>query len=198
MVMLKKINSEIKVSVIIPVWNPGPGITRCIESLRNQTLTDIEMIFVDDCGTDGSMDKVRDAALEDSRIRILENKKNIGAGASRNRGINLAKGAYLSFVDSDDWIDNNFLELLFIESKKKPLDIIKGQKITIKSDENYKKNSKMNQLIRNSLTSGEPLYTSFVLEHFTAIYLRKFVKEKNICYSSSPIGEDSTFFVESL
>lgn len=74
-----------KVSVIIPVWNPGPGISRCIESLRNQTLNDIEMIFVDDCGTDNSMDKVHSAAKKDSRIRIIENEENFGAGPSRNR-----------------------------------------------------------------------------------------------------------------
>ena len=143
--------SEIKISIIVPVWNPGLGISRCIESLRNQTLTDIEMIFIDDCGTDDSMDKVRAAALEDSRIRILENKNNLGAGASRNRGIDVAKGEYLSFVDPDDWIADNFIELLYLESKKKSLDIIKGSKTTTGSDGSYKINSNMNHLIRNSI-----------------------------------------------
>ena len=76
--------SKIKASVIVPVWNPGPGILRCIESLRNQTLKEIEMIFVDDCGTDDSMDKVRTAATEDPRIRILKNEENVGSGPSRD------------------------------------------------------------------------------------------------------------------
>ena len=69
------------VSVVIPVYNPGEGIHKCIHMLRTQTLSNIEMLFVDDFGTDGSMDAVHKAAAEDSRIRILTNSENIGAGA---------------------------------------------------------------------------------------------------------------------
>jgi glycosyltransferase involved in cell wall biosynthesis len=98
-----------KVSVIVPVWNPGSGISRCIGSLRNQTLDDIEMIFVDDCGTDGAMDVVRAAEKEDPRIRIMENSKNIGPGISRNKGIEVARGDYLSFIDADDYVNPVFL-----------------------------------------------------------------------------------------
>ena len=194
--MYKKTHSEIKVSVIVPVWNPGPGISRCIESLRNQTLTDIEMIFVDDCGTDDSMNKVRAAAAEDTRIRILKNNSNIGSGASRNRGIDLAKGEYLSFVDADDWVAKDFLELLFLEAKRESFDIIKGSKAKEEPDGGYIIDSNMNQLIRMSLALDEPLYTSFVGEHWTAIYRRGFVKEKNIRYGSSLIGEDVTFLLK--
>lgn len=71
MYSLKSNKGYPQVSVIIPVWNPGEGISRCVESLRNQTLADIEMIFVDDCGTDGAMNVVRAAAVEDPRIRII-------------------------------------------------------------------------------------------------------------------------------
>ena len=69
--MNNKRDKSVKISVIIPVWNPGPGVSRCIESLRDQTLKEIEMIFVDDCGTDDSMDRVRGEAKVDPRIRIL-------------------------------------------------------------------------------------------------------------------------------
>ena len=107
-------NNEItpKVSIIIPVWNPGPGIRRCVESLRGQTLEDIEMIFVDDCGTDNAMDVVHAAAKEDPRIRIIENPENLGPGISRNKGIKEARGEYLSFVDADDYVNTVFLERL--------------------------------------------------------------------------------------
>ena len=194
--MLNETSSEIKVSVIVPVWNPGPGFSRCIESLRNQTLKDIEMIFVDDRGTDDSITKVYEAAKHDSRIKILKNKNNIGAGASRNRGIEFAKGEYLSFVDSDDWVDQEFLELLFSESKKKTVDIIKGSKTTVDSDGSYTVIGNMNQLILNDHAAGKPLYTTFVREHFTAIYRREYIIENNIYYGSSPIGEDSTFLLK--
>ena len=69
-----------KVSVIVPVWNPSPAISRCVDSLRGQTLEDIEMIFVDDFGTDGAMDIVRAAAAEDPRIRIITNAENLYSG----------------------------------------------------------------------------------------------------------------------
>lgn len=59
-----------KVSVIVPVWNPGPGVSRCIESLLSQTLKDIEIIFVDDCGTDDAMERIYKAALKDTRILL--------------------------------------------------------------------------------------------------------------------------------
>ena len=69
-----------RISVILPVWNPVLGIDRGITSLRGQTLQDIEMIFVDDRGTDDAMEKIRAAAAEVPRIRILENPENMGAG----------------------------------------------------------------------------------------------------------------------
>jgi glycosyltransferase involved in cell wall biosynthesis len=65
-----------KISVIIPVLNPGPGISRCIDSLLSQTLEDIEMIFVDDCGTDGAMDIIHVNTAKDLRIRIIKHAEN--------------------------------------------------------------------------------------------------------------------------
>ena len=101
---------NIKVSVIVPVYNPGNGIRKCIQSLRDQTLKEIEILFVDDCGTDHSMSLVEKAAGIDRRIRIIRNEKNSGAGPSRNRGINEAAGKYLSFIDPDDYVFPDFLE----------------------------------------------------------------------------------------
>ena len=99
-----------KVSVIIPVWNPRPGIVRCVDSLRSQLLEDIEMVFVDDNGNDGAMDVVRAAAIEDPRIRIVTNSQNLGAGASRNAAIEVARGESLAFCDSDDYMALDFCQ----------------------------------------------------------------------------------------
>ena len=120
------ISERPRISVILPVWNPGPGIDRCISSLRGQTLKDIEMIFVDDRGTDDAMEKIRAAAAEDPRIRILENPENMGSGPSRNRGIEAARGEYILCVDPDDFIDHHFLEVLYQYAAEKNLDIVKG------------------------------------------------------------------------
>lgn len=120
------ISERPRISVILPVWNPGPGIDRCLSSLRSQTLQDIEMIFVDDRGTDDAMEKIRAAAAEDPRIRILENPENMGSGPSWNRGIEAARGEYILCVDPDDFIDHHFLEVLYQYAAEKNLDIVKG------------------------------------------------------------------------
>lgn len=151
-----------KVSIIVPVWNPGPGISRCVESLRGQTLEDIEMIFVDDCGTDNAMDVVRAAAVEDPRIRIITNVENIGAGASRNLDIEATRGEYLSFVDSDDYVDSDFMEVLYLKGKAEDLDIVKGGYVYEYKEETTKYNSyTLNDAIQNGLKDEYHLFMFF-------------------------------------
>ena len=192
-----KDNATPFVSVVIPVWNPGPGISRCIESLRNQTLKEIEMIFVDDCGTDDSMDKVRAAAAEDSRIRILENESNIGPGPSRNKGIEAAKGEYLSFVDADDYLAPDFLELLYAETRNQSLDIAKGSMVREQTDGSAAENSEItNQNIRHRLSMGAPLFGCFRYEHQSAIYRYDLIHASNIRYGLSRRGQDVTFLLQ--
>ena len=89
-------NRDIKVSVVLPVYNVEQYIGKCIESLKLQTLKELEFIFVDDKSQDGSIKIVESAAREDQRICILYNDENIGAGPSRNHGIEMARGEYLS------------------------------------------------------------------------------------------------------
>jgi glycosyltransferase involved in cell wall biosynthesis len=153
------------------------------------------MIFVDDCGTDDSMDKVRAAAAEEPRIRIIENKENIGAGPSRNRGIDAARGEYLSFVDSDDCVATVFLELLYQEAIKQSHDIVKGSVVQKNEYETFEITRKTNRLIRNGLAEGKPLYTLFKGEHSSAIYRREFLNRNNIRYGKSSHGEDTTFLL---
>ena len=185
------------ISVIIPVWNPGPGILRCIDSLRNQTLADIEMIFVDDCGTDDSMDKVRSAAKEDSRIRIIENKQNIGAGPSRNRGINVARGEFLSFVDPDDYVANDFLQLLYTEALRGSFDIVKGSFVRERENGQIADDGRnTNRNICVGLKNHKPLYSLFKNEHQSAIYRKKTVTSNGICYGKYRRGEDTFFLLQ--
>ena len=189
----------IKVSVVLPVYNPGNGIVKCIESLRNQTLRDIEMIFVDDRGTDDSMDAVRAAAAEDPRIRILVNPENMGAGPSRNRGIEAAKGKYLSFVDPDDYVAENFLELLYAKAEQTDADIIKGARRRVKQDGNVDLSPGiylLNEQIRKGLDDGRSLYCIFTYEHWSAIYKRELVISYGAHYGTSKSDQDTTFLVQ--
>ena len=184
------------VSVIVPVWNPGDGISRCVDSLRGQTLKDIEMIFVDDCGSDGAMDVVRAAAAEDPRIRIITNAENMGAGASRNAAIDVARGEYLSFVDADDYVSPNFLEVLYTKAKSEDLDIVKGSIICELEDGTEAAHADLNERIRKGLLEGKPLFRLFTYQHQSAIYRRSLLEKYGIQYGASHNGEDVTFLLK--
>lgn len=186
-----------QVSVIIPVWNPGPSINRCLESLRGQTLKDIEIIFVDDCGTDGAMDLVRAAAKEDRRIRIITNVENMGSGASRNVGIEAARGEYLSFVDADDYVDSDFLEVLYRKGKAENLDIVKGGHVYEYEEGTAKYNSyTLNDVIQNGLKDGYPLFLLFSYEHQSALFHRRLFVPPFVRYGLSRNAQDTTFLLK--
>lgn len=189
-------HAQPKVSVIVPVWNPGPGITRCIDSLLKQTLKDIELIFVDDCGTDGSMEYVRAAAEADHRVRILTNAENLGAGASRNAGIAAARGEYLSFIDADDYINAVFLERLYQKAAAESLDIAKGRHEYEHADGTRANNHDLNVTIQQGLNVSNPLYCLFTYEHQSALYRRAFLQKHGILYGRSHRGEDTTFLLK--
>lgn len=92
------------ISVIVPVYNAEPFLEKCVTSIMNQTYINIELILVNDGSTDGSLSKCEDLQAEDGRIRIID-QKNMGQSAARRRGVEVADGKYIGFVDSDDWIE---------------------------------------------------------------------------------------------
>lgn len=104
---------EKKVSVIIPAYNVEKYIKECLQSVVDQTLKDIEIICIDDCSSDRTLDILRVFAKKDSRILVLQNDENKGLSATRNRGLLHAKGKYVYFLDSDDMIESECLELLY-------------------------------------------------------------------------------------
>jgi glycosyltransferase involved in cell wall biosynthesis len=91
-----------QVSVIIPVYNTGAFLRECLESVLGQTLTQIEVIVINDASTDDCAAILDDYARTDPRVTVVHNARNRGVSAARNRGIGLATGAYIGFVDSDD------------------------------------------------------------------------------------------------
>lgn len=103
----------VKVSVIIPVYNVEEYVTQCLESVAKQTLKNIEIICVDDRGGDDSMALVERFSRQEPRLRIVRHDFNKGLGAARNTGLAGARGEYVSFIDSDDWIAPTFLERMY-------------------------------------------------------------------------------------
>ena len=99
------------ISIIVPVYNAEKYLHRCIDSILSQTFTDFELLLIDDGSTDSSSIICDDYLREDSRVRVFH-KKNGGVSSARNMGLDNAKGKWITFVDSDDFISSNFCEIL--------------------------------------------------------------------------------------
>ena len=108
---------NIKISIIIPVYNSAKYLRKCLNSIINQTFDNIEIICINDGSTDNSLSIINEYAKIDSRIKVytIENK---GVSAARNYGILVATGEYIGFVDSDDYIDLNYYEEMMKQIKE--------------------------------------------------------------------------------
>lgn len=110
------------ISIIIPVYQVKEYLQDCVDSVRMQTYTNLEIILIDDGSTDGSGEICDAYAKEDKRI-IVVHQENQGLSAARNAGVNIAKGELIAFVDSDDYVAEIYLEVLYILLKKYDADI---------------------------------------------------------------------------
>lgn len=113
-----------KISIVTTVYNIEKYIKRCLDSLISQTYKNIEIIVVNDCSTDASMDIVK--SYKDERIIIIEHKENLGAGWARRTGIEAATGDYVITIDGDDWISSDFIEKLAENAKETNADVVSG------------------------------------------------------------------------
>ena len=104
-----KVRYKPEISIIIPVYNVEKYLDECINSAVNQTFDDIEIICVNDGSTDGSLEIIEKHASKDKRIRIIS-QEHKGVGSARNAGLDAAKGKYIYFMDSDDYVELNALK----------------------------------------------------------------------------------------
>ncbi len=164
-----------KVSVIIPVYNTEKYLVKCLESVCQQTLKDIEIICVNDCSPDNSLQILQEYAEKDERIKLIDFKENKGVSAARNAGIQEARGEFLGFVDSDDFIDLNFYEKLYQKAAESGADVAKG-KIKIHSDPPNIEKDVFYDINDDIKINKAYFYYSFT----SAIYKTDFIKSNNI------------------
>lgn len=117
-------NNKITVSIIIPVYNAVSYIHKCLSSLLNQSIKNYEIICVNDASTDETLSVLGDYARRYSNIVVINHQKNKRQGGARNTGIRAAKGLYIGFVDSDDWVEESMYKELYEEAVKYDLDIV--------------------------------------------------------------------------
>ncbi len=105
----KKLNEKLKISIVIPVYNVEKYLHQCLKSVINQTYKNLEIICINDGSKDNSLNILNEYLKKDNRI-IIVNQKNSGVSSARNKGIRLSTGDFISFIDSDDYLDLNVYE----------------------------------------------------------------------------------------
>jgi glycosyltransferase involved in cell wall biosynthesis len=143
------------ISIIIPVFQVEKYLDKCLSSIINQTYKNLEIIIIDDGSTDNCPEICNKYQAEDSRIKVIH-KNNEGLSRTRNIGLSLARGEFVSFVDSDDWIETNMYEVLITELKKSNVDIVVCSYQVEYEDKNNEKN-KFESIEKRQYTSEEAL-----------------------------------------
>lgn len=198
--------SNIRISIIIPVYNAENYIGCCLDSIINQTFQEIEIICVDDGSTDNSLSIIKEYSNKDKRIKVLH-QENKGASIARNNGINNSNGKYIIFVDSDDWLNEKALEKLFnhAEKTKSEMVIFKFINVDESSKEEYFSefsdlevfNSSFDNIIFNYL---DVLDIIFKIPHspFNKLYDAYFLKKNHLKFLEGYGYEDPLFFIDSF
>lgn len=196
-----------KVSIIIPVYNAENFIARCLNSISNQTFENLEIICVNDGSTDNSLQVLKEHAQKDSRIIIVD-KKNEGVSAARNAGIKRSTGEYVTFVDADDWLENNAIEIMHKTIEEKQVDVIRANYFKNKSEKEITKIGDMCKLEGMCIFSNEEDFAKKIMCNIYSgkllcyVWLLLIKKDVLIKTSLFPIGvpycEDAVFYSDLL
>ena len=187
-----------KLSVIIPVYNSEKYIEKCITSFLSQTDNNFEIIFIDDCSQDSSKNIISKYLADHKNFKLIINEQNKGITFSRKVGIEKADGDYLSFVDSDDWVETDYVESILSEFEKNQ-DI---NTVMFKFFERYEKGTKLKfafyPVYFNSKSSIVTINSHNIFDYPTfcwaKAYKTKFIKSENITFYGK-IFEEFAFYV---
>ena len=174
-----------KVSVIVPVYNVEKYLRKCLDSVCNQTLKDIEIICINDCSQDNSLEILKEYASKDKKIKIINFKQNQGVAVARNEAIKIARGEYIAFCDSDDSLSLNFCEALYYKAKKDNAQVVLT-KSACYSKFSYKN---ITWLLMYSIALRQNMFIDFCF--WAEIYERKLLQENKIEFiPNCSYGED--------
>ena len=204
-----------KVSVIVPVYKSEKYLERCVNSLKNQTIAEIEIILVNDGSPDGSGELCDKLAKEDARIKVIH-RENAGAGMARNSGIKIAEGEYVGFVDSDDYVDERMFYALYSAAKKYDAELvlsglsIVGGSIFSAENECVEKpnftedtvfeNEKLNELALGIACAppSDAEDSRYGMSTCKNLYKRENIVKNNVCFLSEReiLTEDALFTID--
>lgn len=188
-----------KVSIIIPVYNVERLLRSCLQSAVNQTLRDIQIICIDDKSTDRSLSVLKEYAQKDSRIILLEQAVNQGQGAARNRGLAVATGEYIMFLDADDWYEPTACEDAYNHISQHKNDLCLFGSYFVEPNRRFVYMKMANAYANATLPINfKELETNFItnMASWPYIYNRQFLQTNHILYPNDRIGEDVGFMAQ--
>lgn len=194
---------EVKISVIIPVYESQKYIKACLESVLSQAIEDIEIICVYDESKDASLDIIKKYADQHRNIKVICNKYRMGISRSRNIGINAAKGKYIQFLDADDMLEKNALQILYDTAEERNTEILYlNKKIIYESNWTHGKEYVYSKaLYMNNVYTGLELFSKFMsnkcfknINAYTQFFRRDFLLDNSLFFNEKIIYEDFYFY----
>ena len=186
----------VKISIIVAVYNKEKYLKKCLESLVNQTLSNIEIIVVDDKSTDNSRDIIKYYEKQyKNKVKAIYNKKNMGIGYTRNSGIKIASGEFLGFVDADDYVSLDMYEKYYEFANRNKLDLVTGY---------YTKFGSENILFKNeyfeisNIKNNPELLLKLDYGPCNKIFKTNIIKYNNILFEENLKYEDMPFVAKAL
>lgn len=189
-----------KVSVIVPVYNTEKYLRRCLDSLVNQTIEDIEIIVINDCSPDNSKEILKEYEKKyKDKIKVFHNKTNKGIGYNRNYGIKKVTGEYIGFVDSDDWVNETMYDKLYKKAKTDKLDLVLCNFHKMLEKENNLEEIDANEIsyFKNTDLKQTPnLLLDVELAPWNKLYKKELIKE--ITFPENLKYEDTIFVLKAM
>lgn len=189
------------ISIIVPVYNAVLYIEECIKSILCQSYNDYELILIDDGSTDGSGLICDEYAETDSRIKVIH-QSNAGVSAARNTGINASHGEYISFVDADDWIDPQLINILVNRAQETGADIITSGIIWWHNSEKFMQEPLEDKYILDFSNESDLLYIvnqKLITSPCAKLYSNELIRDKGLVFDKNlSYGEDRDFNVRFL
>ena len=192
-----------KVSIIVPTYNVENYLRECMDSIVGQTLKDIEIICINDGSTDGSLEILKNYAVKDPRVIVVD-KKNEGYGVGMNIGLDRASGEYIGIVEPDDFVSSNMYEDLYNAAKKNDLDFVKADFYRFTgSEEDGTRTLEYNRLDSSGENYNQvidpfekPFITKFIMNTWSGIYRREYIEKYHIRHNTTPGAsfQDNGFF----
>lgn len=183
----------VKVSIIVPVFNVEKYLGKCLDTLVNQTLEDIEIILIDDGSTDGSLEIVKDYYQKYPEKIIYKSIANAGAANARNIALQIAKGEYVGFVDSDDYVDLTMYEKMYSVAKEQEAEIVTCGYNRINMQDIQRRDVRQRKCFGYNVFQSPQLFINNVPYIWNKIFKKSLITENHISFENLRIFEDLVF-----